>query len=859
MAEELLKRERAKLTPSSSPHTRPPPLQSKPPPPPEPAEGEDPPPPPKPEATAPPNSSLGIEWIHGYAGSCRGNVSYTANNSIVYPAATVGVIYSPADEENERPEPTQTYFLDSTSDITSLTTSSDKKVVACGTSTGAVYLFNSTTAATLSVCTSALPPSTAASSLAFSQDGKLLAVVGSDPDNTIVVLDVATFAPVFSAKTGKSPVLGISFSSSNVDTLTVVSAGTNGVKPIVFWVKSKDFANTWFPKKGVFGASAPVPLTCVSSIGPAASESVVAGTLSGDLLVFSSRNLKLTIPGASTGPITSLDYFDGTLAVGGEDGAVKTFSVSPKLEVKETASMDLRATGNVFLVADIAVSSVALSSGKVLVGTRGNELLELSLIGTPAEEGAEEGAPLPFPQVGDVLNGGPVTSGHGTYNGVSIASLATNASTTEYATVGTDNKLFVWDTASHKQVKSLSLDSAPSTVAYSNDGGLIAVGYSDGPKKGSVAVFGASAEDPAQLEIKGSGNEGLGGAAITSVKFGASYIAAATETGEIFLYNLEADAETKAFPLNTKIVVSETAEAIKQMDISTAGTEIVVNLEDEVVYMQKPEGEDTQWGKCTPFVSTEETPGPEFSTFTNTLYAGLQGLYGDNGSGSYTAVAKPKVVESVVAAADSTGVISLFPYPTSKYGAAWPSTFVAHSSSAGGLCGLGFASEDTLLVSAGKGDGCIIQWSFGPDEGYDSALDAEAEAAAAPPAEEEPEEEEEEKKIEVDSCDDEDLVDRLEIDVDEFIVEGSGFDAVDAFKASLMPADAASVIPSRDLPAEDLSLRWIHGVSSNSTRNSVVYNDAGNIVYPAGSAVVVLDKAAGKQMFLHKRADIGAD
>ena len=823
--------------------------KSKAPPPPPPAEGEDPPPPPKPEATAAPNSSLGIEWIHGYNGSCRSNASYTANNSIVYPAATVGVIYSPEDEENERPDATQMYFLDSPSDITSIATSTDKKVVACGTSTGSVYLFDASTAATLSVCASVLPLSTAAISLSFSKDGKLLAVVGSDPDNTLVIIDVSSSAPVFSAKTGKSPVLGISFSTSNADTLTVVSAGTNGVKPIVFWVKSKDFASTWFPKKGVFGASTPVPLTSVSNIGPAASESVVVGTLTGDLLIFSSRNLKLTVPGASTGPITSLDFSNGTLAVGGENGSVKTYSVSPTLEVKETASMDLRATGNVFLVADIAVSSVALStSDKILVGTRGNELLELSLVGTPAEEGAEEGTPLPFPQVGDVLNGGPITSGHGTYKGVSVTALATNAASTEYATVGTDNKLFVWDTATHKQVKSLSLDSAPSSVSYSSDGGLIAVGYADGPKKGSIAVFGAAAEDPSQLEIKGSGNETLGQAGITAVKFGAAYVAAATETGEIFLYTLEADAETKAFPLLSKIVVSETAEAIKQIDVSVAGTEIIVNLEDDVVYLQKPEGEGTEWGKCTPFVSTEEKPGPEIATFTNTLSAGLQGMYGDNGSGSYTAVAKPKVVESVVAAADSTGVISLFPFPTSKYGAANPSTFVAHSSSAGGLCGLGFTSEDAILVSAGKGDGCIIQWSFGPDEGYDSALDAEADAAAAPPAEEEEaDEEEEENKIEVDSCDDEDLEDKLEIDVDAFIVEGGGFDAVDAFKTNLMPSDAAEVIPSRELPAEDLSLRWIHGVSTNTTRNSVVYNDNGDIVYPAGAVVVILDKAAGKQ------------
>lgn len=241
--------------------------KSKPPAPPPPAEGEDPPPPPKPESSAAPNSSINIEWVHGYCGSSRNNLSYTATGSIVYPAATVGVIYSPADEEKERPEPTQTYFHDANTDITSLVTSSDKKVTACGTSSGLIYIFDSDTAALVAVLSDALPSSMSASNLAFSRDGKLLAAVGSDPDNSLVIFDVASTNPVFTAKTGKSPVLGISFSSSNVDTLTIVSAGTNGVKPIVFWVKSQELDSTWIPKKGIFGSTCqPVPLSCVSNM-----------------------------------------------------------------------------------------------------------------------------------------------------------------------------------------------------------------------------------------------------------------------------------------------------------------------------------------------------------------------------------------------------------------------------------------------------------------------------------------------------------------------------------------------------------------------------------------------------------------
>lgn len=67
------------------------------------------------------------------------------------------------------------------------------------------------------------------------------------------------------------------------------------------------------------------------------------------------------------------------------------------------------------------------------------------------------------------------------------------------------------------------------------------------------------------------------------------------------------------------------------------------------------------------------------------------------------------------------------------------------------------------------------------------------------------------------------------------------------FKTGLMPADAAEAIPARDLPGPDLSLKWAHGSSAQSTRGSAAYNDKGDVIYPLASSCVVLDKATMKQ------------
>jgi len=819
-----------------------------PPPPPTPAEGEDPLPPPPVENTRPPNSSLTLSWIHGYSGTTsRGTCHYTANGGIAYPAATNVVVYNKPDEEAERPDATQSFFADSETAITATAPCPSGQHLAVGNATGTISILDTTTMATLN--TFQLAGVAAVSQTTWSSDGTLLAATLSDADNTLVIYHVPTGAELFTTKTGKSTVLDIAFTSSSIHTLAVVSAGTGGVKPIVFYTRNKDQPDTWSPKKGVFGSSKPTPIAAVSAIGTPSAESFVAGTVAGELLIWSGRNLVCTIPAPSPSPITSLHYNSAinTLAVAADDGQVRTYTVSVTLQLTLAATIDLKATGSVYLIADTAVASVSVRDGAVLVGTRGNEIVELSLTSTAVEEGAEEGAPPPFPQIGDVLNGGPITVGHGTTGGKTLNGVGVNPASSEYATVGSDCKLYVWDAGSKKMVKSVSLDSVGSSVAYNADGALIAVGYSTGPKKGTVSVFTANAEDPMKLELKGSAVDGQDLAGVTVVKFGPTFLVAATDLGEIYMFSLEVNAETNQYPLLAKLTASETASAITAMDLSAAGTEIIANLVDDVVYFQKPaEPEDAPYAICEPFVNTADKPAPEMASFSTPFFTGLQGIYGDNGSGSYTAVAKPKAPETpIVVATDTLGLVSLFPFPSTEYGAANRATFKGH---AGGLSGVGFTAEDAVLLTTGQTDGCIFQWTFATDEGEDSAEEAEiAAAAAAKDAEpEEPAEPEEgEYMIPVDSDDDEDLA--TPSSLPSLSTLALTYAAADAFKTTLMPSDAAGSIPARDLPAADLSLKWIHGVSAQSTRNAVCYNDSGDLVYPVAGTVVILNKASKKQ------------
>ena len=45
---------------------------------------------------SPPEEQPVIDWVHGYRAECRSSLSYNIRGDIVYPSASLGVIYQPS-------------------------------------------------------------------------------------------------------------------------------------------------------------------------------------------------------------------------------------------------------------------------------------------------------------------------------------------------------------------------------------------------------------------------------------------------------------------------------------------------------------------------------------------------------------------------------------------------------------------------------------------------------------------------------------------------------------------------------------------------------------------------------------------
>jgi len=83
-----------------------------------------------PEVPTAPNSDLSIEWVYGYTPlSNHNNVRYTSNANIVYPAASLGVVYR---KPSLGQRPSQEYHMEHHGHIISLAITPDLTKVATG-------------------------------------------------------------------------------------------------------------------------------------------------------------------------------------------------------------------------------------------------------------------------------------------------------------------------------------------------------------------------------------------------------------------------------------------------------------------------------------------------------------------------------------------------------------------------------------------------------------------------------------------------------------------------------------------------------------------------------------------------------
>ena len=171
---------------------------------------------------------LELQWIHGYrAQDCRNNVRYSAAGSVVFTAATVGVVYSKSAGK-------QKFFLAAHGDdIISLAAHPSGQLFATG-ETGrqpSIIVWSSQDVRT--VARLDFSHSVGVPLLSFNSRGDLLASVGLDDDHTLVVHDWAKNITLLRSPTDKRKVLCMCYLADSVSDLkssiplSAASATTN--------------------------------------------------------------------------------------------------------------------------------------------------------------------------------------------------------------------------------------------------------------------------------------------------------------------------------------------------------------------------------------------------------------------------------------------------------------------------------------------------------------------------------------------------------------------------------------------------------------------------------------------------------
>lgn len=229
-----------------------------------------------------------LTWVHGYRShDCRNNVRYSASGSIVYITACVVVVYSKASGKQK--------FLQGAhkDEIIGLAPHPTGQVFATGEAgkNPSIIIWN---AASMKIIHSINNcHARGVSLLSFNLRGNLLASIGMDCDNTLMVYDWSKKFELFRTPTDNKKILGLAFMSFNssfinneekvdsrylmVKDEVIITVGERSVK---FWWS---YGQNVVCQKGIWGSYKKEIVMCVASASP---NVCVTGTFSGLLLVW---------------------------------------------------------------------------------------------------------------------------------------------------------------------------------------------------------------------------------------------------------------------------------------------------------------------------------------------------------------------------------------------------------------------------------------------------------------------------------------------------------------------------------------------------------------------------------------------
>uniref|UniRef100_A0AAY4A246 Echinoderm microtubule-associated protein-like 5 n=1 Tax=Denticeps clupeoides TaxID=299321 RepID=A0AAY4A246_9TELE len=392
-----------------------------------------------------PIEDLVLELVFGYRGNdCRNNVHYLNEGAdIIYHTASVGIVLNLTTA-------CQSFYVEHSDDILCLTINQHPKfpnVVATGqvATSPSIHVWDAMTKQTLSVLRSY--HSRGVCSVSFSATGKLLLSVGLDPEHTLTVWKWQEGAKVAS-RSGHTQRIFVAEFRPDSDTQFV----SVGIKHVRFWTLA---GRALLSKKGVLSAVEDARMQTMLSVAFGANNLTFTGTISGDVCVWKEHILVRIVAKAHTGPVFTMytTLRDGLIVTGGkerpskEGGALKLWDQ----ELKRCRAFRLE-TGQII----DCVRSVCRGKGKILVGTRNAEIIEVG----------EKNAACNI-----LVNGhmdGPIWG------------LGTHPTRDVFLSAAEDGTVRLWDIPERKMLNKVNLGHPARTVSYSPEGDMVAIGMKNG-------------------------------------------------------------------------------------------------------------------------------------------------------------------------------------------------------------------------------------------------------------------------------------------------------------------------------------------------------------------------------------------
>ncbi|XP_033734062.1 echinoderm microtubule-associated protein-like 6 [Pecten maximus] len=748
-----------------------------------------------------PDVGLQLEYIHGYRGyDCRNNLFYTQNGEVVYHVAAAGIVHN---RENN----TQRFYTEHTDDILCLCIHPLKDLVATGQvgRDPEVHIWDTDTLKTVSVLKGQHQRGVCA--VDFSGDGKRLASIGLDDNHCIVVWDWRKGEKLATTRGHKDKIFVIKWNPFETNKLITV-----GVKHIKFWTQT---GGGFTSSRGTFGNVAKLcDMLCIT-FGKAV-DLFYSGGSDGNVFVWQDTKLQRTVK-AHEGPVFAMHSLDKGFVTGGKDGVVglwddqferclKTYSIKQASIAQSSRGM--------LITESPAIRAIVLGHGKILLGTRNGEVLEV-----------DKSGPMTL-----------LTQGH--MEG-ELWGLVVHPRKKICATVSDDKTLRIWDLTDHKMINHKQLKQAGRCVDFSHDGKFLAVGLKDG----SFVVINSDTMDDV-LTFHHRKEE------ISDIKFSpdpVKYLAVASHDNFVDIYNV----------LNQKRVgtCKGASSYITHIDWDRKGKVLMVNSgAKEQLFYEAPRGKRVT-------LRHAEIEKFDWMTWTSVLGHTTEGVWPPKSDVTDVNAVCVSSDKSVIATADDFGFVKLFQYPVKEKFAKYKK-YVGHSAH---VTNVRFTSDDNLLVSTGGADTAIMVWRYGnPSEGPvttcgdsdDSDTDSEEEGGYDSDVERE-------KNLDYASKSYTNPI-RERKGVKPHLQDGAGVQTKPGFqrkppkppKVQRSEAPSAGSKRKKTTQVTDLQLDYVFGYRGFDSRNNLHYlNEGADIIFHTAGAGIVQNLSSGQQSFYLEHTD----